>query len=176
MWIDDEHFRLFMQKDKNSLEAISYHKSSIHICFSGSREDSEISRFFVFLHIRMMGYFRLGYVRVDKCPAVARNRRKSTVKIRRNPPLRIRILPLIRLSLCAVSIFRKISWTDENNFYGSLISIEQGQNLGYFERVLTYLFKEWEKFQILTWKGNGNCSFPLDPRFPNILLIKIYFF
>ena len=28
----------------------------------------------------MIGYFRLGYVRVNECPAGARNRRKATLK------------------------------------------------------------------------------------------------
>ena len=44
--------------------------------------------FFVFSHIRMMGYVRLGKVRVNECPerlespTGARNRREATVKIR----------------------------------------------------------------------------------------------
>ncbi len=61
----------------------------------GSREASEVASFFVFSHIRRMGYFRLGWVKVNEGPAGARNRRKATVKIRRNPPLRI--LPLIHV-------------------------------------------------------------------------------
>ncbi len=58
-------------------------------------------RFFVFSHIQTMSYFRLGKGRFNECPAGleslagARNRRKVTVKSRRNPLLRI--LPLIRL-------------------------------------------------------------------------------
>ncbi len=46
-----------------------------------SREESEGAGFFVFSNIRMMGYFRLGYVKVIECPAVleppagSRNRR-----------------------------------------------------------------------------------------------------
>ena len=35
----------------------------------------------------MMGYCRLGELRFNDCPAGARNRRKATVKMRRNPPL-----------------------------------------------------------------------------------------
>ncbi len=31
-------------------------------------QESEIVGFFVFSHIRIMGYFRLGYVRVYECP------------------------------------------------------------------------------------------------------------
>ena len=56
----------------------------------------------------MMGYFRLGYVRVNEYPAGleppagARNRKKATVKIRRNWPLRI--LPLIRFFFIFVVI------------------------------------------------------------------------
>ena len=33
-----------------------------------------------------MGYFRLGYIGLGDFPARARNRRKATVKIRRNSP------------------------------------------------------------------------------------------
>ncbi len=40
----------------------------------GSREESEISGFFVFSHIRMIGYFKLGL----EPPTGARNRRKAT--------------------------------------------------------------------------------------------------
>ena len=58
----------------------------------------QVAGFFVFSHIlRMMGYFNIGWVRVNERPAGARNRRKATMKIRRNPP--IRILPLIRIFL-----------------------------------------------------------------------------
>ena len=66
----------------------------------GSREESEIVGFFVFSHIRMVSYYRLGLLRVNDCPAWlenrprrvrawARNRRKATLKIRRNPSLLI---------------------------------------------------------------------------------------
>ena len=37
--------------------------------FFGSREESKVSGFFVFSHIRMMGYVRLVYIRVNECPA-----------------------------------------------------------------------------------------------------------
>ncbi len=56
---------------------------------NGSREDFEVAGFFVFSPIRMMGYFRLGNLRVKEClagselPAGAINTRKETVKIRR---------------------------------------------------------------------------------------------
>ncbi len=56
----------------------------------GSRVESEVAFLFQFSHIRMMGYFRLGYSRVNECPAGielpagARNTRKAAVKIRRN--------------------------------------------------------------------------------------------
>ena len=33
----------------------------------GSREESEVAGLFVFLHIRMMGYFRLVYLRENDC-------------------------------------------------------------------------------------------------------------
>ena len=36
-------------------------------------EESEVAGFFVFSHKRMMGYFRLGYVRVKECPEVLEN-------------------------------------------------------------------------------------------------------
>ncbi len=58
----------------------------------GVKEESEVAVFFVFSHIRMMGYFRLGNVRGNECPAGleppagARNMGKATVKIRRNLP------------------------------------------------------------------------------------------
>ena len=47
----------------------------------GSREESEIAGFFLFSHIiRMMGYFRISYARVNDCPAAgARNRKKASV-------------------------------------------------------------------------------------------------
>ena len=32
-----------------------------------SREESEVAGFLVFSHIRMMVYFRLGYIRVNEC-------------------------------------------------------------------------------------------------------------
>ena len=47
----------------------------------GSGEDSKVDGFFVFSHIRIMGYYMLGYVRVNECLAGARNVRKVTVKI-----------------------------------------------------------------------------------------------
>ncbi len=59
----------------------------------GSREESEVAGFFVFSLVLIMGYLRLGYVRVNECPAGlepplgAIYRRKATVKIRRNKPL-----------------------------------------------------------------------------------------
>ena len=34
----------------------------------GAREESEVEGFFVFSHIWIMGYFRLGLVRVNECP------------------------------------------------------------------------------------------------------------
>ena len=34
----------------------------------GSKEESEVAGFFAFSHIRIMGYFRLDYVRVNVCP------------------------------------------------------------------------------------------------------------
>ncbi len=59
-----------------------------------------------FSHIRMMGYSRLGQVRVNECPSglespreLQKYRRTLTVKIRRNPPL-----PLIRISLTITHI------------------------------------------------------------------------
>ncbi len=58
--------------------------------YPGSREESKVADFFVFSHIRMMGYFRLGYVRVNECPVG----RKPIVQMRRNRPLRIH--PLIK--------------------------------------------------------------------------------
>ena len=54
----------------------------------GSWVVSKIVGFFVFSHIRMMGYNRLGKSRVKECPAGARNRREAIVKIRRNPQFR----------------------------------------------------------------------------------------
>ncbi len=35
---------------------------------NGSREESEVAGFFVFSHIQMMGYFRVGEIRVNECP------------------------------------------------------------------------------------------------------------
>ena len=32
-------------------------------------QEFEVVGFFVFSHIRMMGYFRLGYLRFNDCPA-----------------------------------------------------------------------------------------------------------
>ncbi len=57
----------------------------------GLSEKSEVVGFFVFSHIQMMGYFRLGKVRVDECsaglspPTWARNKRKTTVKNTKKP-------------------------------------------------------------------------------------------
>ena len=54
----------------------------------GSWVKSEVASYFIFLHIRIIGYFRLVYVKVKECPSGfetptgARNRRKATVKIR----------------------------------------------------------------------------------------------
>ncbi len=59
------------------------------IIYFGSREESDVAGLFIIPHIWMMGYFRLGQVRVNGCPAgleapaSARNRRKATVKIPR---------------------------------------------------------------------------------------------
>ena len=70
----------------------------------GSRQESPVVVFFVFSIIRTMGCFSLGYIRVNDSLAGlkhhkgARNKRKATVKIRRNPLLRI--LTLIHIFLC----------------------------------------------------------------------------
>ncbi len=49
----------------------------------GSREDSDVSGFFVFSQIRKLGYFKLG--KSWWVPTRFRNSRKATVKIWRNP-------------------------------------------------------------------------------------------
>ena len=67
----------------------------VNVCFLGSREESEVVGFVVFSHIQMMGYFRLGQVRVNEfpavleIPAVVRHRGKAADKILRKPPLQI---------------------------------------------------------------------------------------
>ena len=45
---------------------------------------AEFLRIFI---VTLIGYFRLSYLMVGDCPAGARNRRKATVKIRRNTVL-----------------------------------------------------------------------------------------
>ncbi len=76
---------------------------------SGTRENTQenkwvkgriqVAGLFVVSHIRMFFLVRLGEVRVNECPVGlepsigARSRRKATIKIRRNRPLRS--LPLI---------------------------------------------------------------------------------
>ena len=58
-----------------------------NINYSQSWVESEVVSFFLFSHIRIMGYLRLGYERVKECSteldpsAGTRNRRKATVKI-----------------------------------------------------------------------------------------------
>ncbi len=55
----------------------------------GQGKNPKLRVFLAFSHIRMKVYFRLGKVRVNECPAGlepqsgARNKRKSTVKIRK---------------------------------------------------------------------------------------------
>ncbi len=68
---------------------MKYSRTHMGITFFGLREEDEVADFFVFSHIRMRDYFRLGYVRVNECPVGlespphcgARKRSKATVKI-----------------------------------------------------------------------------------------------
>ncbi len=81
-----------------------FHSNLYETKKNGSRGESKVFGFFVFSHIRMMGYFRLGLVRVNEYPtglepsAAARNKRNATVKTRKNRPLWI--LPLIQKREC----------------------------------------------------------------------------
>ncbi len=52
---------------------------SVRLIF-GSKEENEVAGFFVFSHIRMRGYIRLGLVMLNESPAGARKRRKANVK------------------------------------------------------------------------------------------------
>ncbi len=109
----------------------------------------EVTGFFIFSHVRMMGYFRLCYVRINECPAGLelpagyRNRRKATVKKkRRNPPLRI--LLLIQDNYCYLNIFKNLMngwWVDlymKANLFMPLTNTKPTQN---YDHVLFNCFE-----------------------------------
>ena len=81
-----------------------------------SWKENEVAGFVVFSMQLLMGYFWLGKVNVNDCPA-ERNRKKASVKIRQNPSLRflsmieIVISAQLRLNNLAVKTFQQRSYT-----------------------------------------------------------------
>ncbi len=79
-----DHFLSHIRPDKSNIRYPVGISGPIFSNF-GSREESEVAGFFIFSHVRMMGYLRLGLY--NDCltglelTAGARNMRKATVKM-----------------------------------------------------------------------------------------------
>ncbi len=98
----NDAFRYIREKKLSSyasrLSSFWYLDNVIKI--TGPRVESEVAGFVVFSHIRMMGYFRLGYSRVEVCPtgldvpAGSRNTRKATSDSSHDPYFQLFFAPL----------------------------------------------------------------------------------
>ncbi len=130
----------------------------------GSRVASKVAGFFVIWYKRMMVYFRLGNGYGVACRIENRNRRKATVKVWRNPHLRILPMQWSRYFITITNVcFRGIS--DTSALIGLQISknlsIGCDQVLGYFELCIMYMQSSQLGFDIQ--ENNNN------------LLLKFFF-